>query len=208
MPITNSTLILVLHIWEDREMVVIYQDDNGNVVDRKKVLYKEKATSILVDKALLEGNGSLTKLADNGRDNCYYVVNDTNVCILHVEDGFNILVDHYIKNKDIVGELSKNNYGVYQDGYNRDWIKNTATRCLIGYDIKRIAYALPKRDGFELDHMAETFNELDKNKRFIPREMNVGPSHRVKIEIFGQDDLNDLINKIRKNEGKVGGIFI
>ena len=58
-----------------------------------------------------------------------------------------------------------------------------------------------------LDHEAETFNEKEKNKNFSENNVNKG-SHRVRVEISTNEDLQQLIEKIKENDEKPGGLFM
>lgn len=172
---------------------------------RQKVLNKDIATSILVSNELLKTCNLLTEVAKS-RDNIYYLVNGTNTVIMHVEEGFCILCDYIVKGKIIPELTQKEHYAVYQSS-GRDWIKNSATGQLIGYDIKYLIKGNRNRpQGTTLDHEAETFDEREKNKIFSTNNINKG-SHRVKLLIQTQDELCEIIDKIQKNKRK-GGLFI
>lgn len=182
--------------------VTIYMDETPV----KKVLDKAVATSILCDEAILEKSEQL-KLVAECRDNKFYLVDGTNTIIMHVEEGFCILTDYIVGEKNLAEMMSQEHYGVYQ--YNgRDWVKNSATSRLVGYDIKEIVTGVSGRPkGMTLDHEAETFNEMEKNKNFSTKNVNNG-SHRVKVVITSDDGLQQLIDKIIKNDNKSGGLFI
>lgn len=183
-------------------MVVIYIDEKP----RGKVLDKDIATSIMASNELLQANDSLKKVADC-RDNVYYHVKDTETVIMHVEDDFCILCDYNVKGKDLPEEMKKEHYAVYQLG-GRDWVKNSATGRLIGYDIKEFVHGYGIRPaGMTLDHEGETFDEREKNKNFSSTNYNNG-SHRVRVTINSQEALNELIDKIKENENKKGGMFL
>lgn len=181
--------------------------DNIYVYDepRRKVLNKNIATSILISNELLRTSSLLTEVA-NSRDNTYYLVKGTNTVIMHVEKGFCILCDYIVKGINIPALMQKEHYAVYQSS-GRDWIKNSATGQLIGYDIKYLVNGNRVRPrGTSLDHEAETFDEREKNKIFSTNNINKG-SHRIKCIIQTQDELCEIIDRIQKNKRK-GGIFI
>ena len=183
-------------------MIVIYFDEEK----RRKVLDKDTATSILCDVAILAACEKL-KLVAECRENKYYHVDNTNTVLMHVEEGFCILCDHILNEKNLPILMKNAHYAVYQSA-GRDWIKNSATGQLIGYDIKEFVTGHSGRpQGMTLDHKAETFNEMEKNKQFSPDNINEG-SHRIQVKIGTEDDLKDLIDKIIQNDGKPGGIFI
>ena len=183
-----------------------------------KILNKGVATSIICSETLLNNNIDLDFVADN-RENKYYNVIGTNVVIAHIEDDFCILVDYMVRTYNssntvsLPNMLSAAHYGVYQsesNKANRDWVKNTVTGKLIGYDIKEIIHGNGvKVAGSSLDHLVETLNELEKNKQFSTMNWNSG-SHRFRLEIKSQDDLNDLILRIRKMDSQPGpcGLFM
>lgn len=183
-------------------MIVIYFDEEK----RKKELDKDIATSILCNVAILEANKKL-KLVAECRDNKYYLVDKTNTVLMQVEDEFCILCDYIVDEKNLPIVMKNAHYAVYQSN-GRDWIKNSATGQLIGYDIKEFVTGQSGRpQGMTLDHVAETFNEMEKNKQFKTDNINEG-SHRIQVKISTEDDLNVLIDKIIQNDGKPGGIFI
>ena len=183
-------------------MIVIYFDEET----RRKVLDKDSSTSILCDVAILDASEKL-KLVAACRDNKYYLVGNTNTVLMHVEEGFCILCDYMVYEKVLPILMKNAHYAVYQSA-GRDWIKNSATGQLIGYDIKEFLTGQSGRpQGMTLDHMAETFNEMEKNKQFSTDNINEG-SHRIQVKISSEDDLNIFINQIIENDGKPGGIFI
>lgn len=182
-------------------IVIVYLGD-----EPKKVLDKTIATSIICSTDLLDSCAELTCVGEN-RDNRYYHVHDTNICIMHVEQEFCILVDKVIHGVDIPKFLAQHHYAVYQT--TRDWVKNTSTSNYIGYDIKNKLYHGLWNHDYQLDHWAETFNELDKSKRFIPASLNQnGYSHQRMYSISNIDDLNWLCNQIRVIDRLPGGYFI
>uniref|UniRef100_UPI004056CC48 hypothetical protein n=1 Tax=Acetatifactor sp. TaxID=1872090 RepID=UPI004056CC48 len=171
-----------------------------------KVLDKNTATSILCDDAML-GREKQLKLVAECRDNKYYLVEDTNTVLLHVEEGFCILTDYMVGEKNLAQLMQQEHYAVYQCN-GRDWIKNSATSRLVGYDIKEFVTGQSSRpQGMTLDHQAETFNEMEKNKSFSTNNVN-GGSHRVKVVIDSVEGLEELIAKIKENDGKSGGLFM
>ena len=177
------------------------------VMPQRKQLDKSRATSILCSKELLDNCEELTCVAQN-RDNVIYHVKDSNICIMHVEDSFCILVDYMINGVNIPDFIVQDHYGVYQSV--RDWVKST-TRAnkLIGYDIKERLYHTPYTKGYHLDHQAETFNELDKSKRFIPGSLNQnGYSHRRCRDINTMEELECLCERIRQIDKLPGGHYI
>ncbi len=171
-----------------------------------KVLDKNVATSILCDDVLLDKCEKLILVA-KCRENKYYLVEDTNTVLMHVEEGFCILTDYKVGDKNLVELMQRKHYAVYQNN-GRDWIKNSATSRLIGYDIKEFVTGQSGRpQGMTLDHLAETFNEKEKNKKFSNNNVN-GGSHRVKVVIKSCKELKDLIEKILENDGKPGGLSL
>lgn len=172
----------------------------------KKVLNKNASTSILCDEAQLSKCGQL-KLVAECRDNKYYLVNGTNTVLLHVEEGFCILTDYMVGKKNLAKLMEQEHYAVYQCN-GRDWVKNSATGRLVGYDIKEFVTGQSGRpEGMTLDHEAETFNEMEKNKSFSADNTNKG-SHRVRIVIISREGLQELIEKIKDNDGKPGGLSL
>lgn len=183
-------------------LVTIYMDEEP----KRKVLDKNVATSILCDDAML-GSSKQLKLVAECRDNKYYLVEDTNTVLLHVEEGFCILTDYMVGEKNLAELMQQEHYAVYQ--YNgRDWVRNSATCRLVGYDIKEFVTGQSGRPaGMTLDHEAETFNEMEKNKTFSSTNINEG-SHRVKVVINTDEGLQQLIQKIKDNDGNAGGLFM
>lgn len=198
-------------------LINIKQNRNGEF-EMAKVLNRDVATSIVCPTVLMHNNIDLDLVAEN-RENKYYNVIGTNVVIAHIEDDFCILVDYMVRTYNssnpvsLPNMLSASHYGVYQTENNlanRDWIKNTVTGRHIGYDIKEIIHGNGvKVAGSSLDHLVETLNELEKNKQFSTTNWNSG-SHRFRLEIKSQDDLNDLILRIRKMDSQPGpcGLFM
>lgn len=183
-------------------IITIYLDEEpvGKQLDKKA------ATSILCGDDILSKSDNLSKVAEC-RDNKYYLVKDTNTILLHVEDGFCILTDYMINEKNLAELMAREHYAVYQHN-GRDWIKNSVTSRLVGYDIKEFVTGIAGRpEGMTLDHEAETFNEMEKNKKFSACNVNSG-SHRVKVEILTEESLEELIVKIKDNDGQSGGIFL
>jgi hypothetical protein len=184
-------------------MVIIYPD--GEPVG--KILDHSRATSIMCANDRLSRKTDLI-LVGESRDNAYYYVTGSKSVIMHVEDDFCIFCDYMVSGIVIPKMLERNHYGVYQpqEDY-RDWIKNSATSKLIGYDIKDcLALQCPK--GQSLDHVGHTCDEREKNKHFSSNNINNG-SHRIKIEIQDDVDLDWLINKIRQDDRDNGhGMFL
>lgn len=171
-----------------------------------KVLDKNVATSILCDEVMLSKSSQLELVAEC-RDNKYYLVNGTNTVLLHVEEGFCILTDYMVDGKNLAKLMEQEHYGVYQSN-GRDWVRNSATSRFVGYDIKEFVTGQSGRpQGMTLDHEAETFNEMEKNKKFSANNVN-GGSHRVKVVIDSDEGLKELIEKIKANHGNPGGIFM
>jgi hypothetical protein len=182
-------------------MVTIYL---GNATVGK-VLNKDVATSILCEAEMLRNNSNLILVAEN-RDNKYYLVKETNTVIMHVEDDFCILTDYKVNGKNLVDMMLKEHYAVYQV-YGRDWVKNSATSQLVGYDIKLALYGKGCRpDGMTLDHRDATFDEREKVKQFSANNVNDG-SHRVRVIIYSPDGLDQFIDLIVRNEQKPGGLY-
>ncbi len=179
--------------------------ENGS--KSSKTLDPSIATSILCHSGILHSAKEFVYLGSN-KENEIFRVKHTNICIMHVECSFCILVDYIVDGIYIPGKILEQHYGVYQSKCCRDWIKNTRSRELIGYELKEFANKGTKCSGQELDHMAETFNELDKSKRFIPKELNAGASHRSRICINSNADLAWLIDKIKYIDNQVGGTFL
>ena len=80
---------------------------------RKKTLDKRIATSILISNELLKTSSLLTEVA-NSRDNIYYLVNDTNTVIMHVEEGFCMICAYIVKGKIHPKLIQKEQYALYQ----------------------------------------------------------------------------------------------
>ena len=172
----------------------------------KKVLDKRASTSILCSVDLLRSCEELTCVAFN-RDNEIFHVQGANICIMHVEEEFCILVDKVIHGVDIPKFLAQYHYAVYQT--TRDWVKNSSSSSYIGYNIKYKLYHGRWNHEYHLDHWAETFNELDKSKRFIPASLNQnGYSHQRSYTINNINDLNWICNRIREIDKLPGGTFI
>ena len=185
-----------------------------------KVLDKDVSSSILCDNDLLNSCADLNKIAENGY-NSYYKVLETNVCIMHVECGFCILVDDYVNiyNEPDAVSLPKmlvaTKYGVYQvkgDRTYRDWIKCTKNSRPIGHDIQDMVYgngaAIARKNGLTLDHGAETCNELISNCMYKADNFNNG-SHRVCVKITNEKELKELIEKIKKyDDNGATGFFL
>ena len=185
-----------------------------------KVLDKDVSSSIVCDNDLLNSCADLNKIAENGY-NSYYGVLGTNICIMHVECGFCILVDDYVNiyNEPDAVSLPKmlvaTKYGVYQvkgDRTYRDWIKCTKNSRPIGHDIQDIVYGngatIARKNGLTLDHGAETCNELIANCKYKDNNFNNG-SHRVCVKITNEKELKILIEKIKKYDDNGGtGFFL
>jgi hypothetical protein len=183
-------------------VIEIYTDNNEPA---GKVLDKKEATSILCNNEMLKNNEQLTRVGGL-RDNSYYLVEGTNCVIMHVEEGFCILCDYIISGINIPEKLMEEHYGVYQSS-GRDWVKNSATSQLIGYDIKNDLSAT-KLNGQTLDHEGHTFDEREKNKKFSNTNIN-GGSHRTRVGVDTDKDLDCLINKIKKDDQSNGhGMFL
>lgn len=183
-------------------MVVIYVDDEP----RGKVLDKNIATSIMVEDSLLQNNPNL-KMVAACRDNKYYQVTGTETVIMHVEEGFCILCDNKINGINLPLAMQQEHYAVYQSN-GRDWVKNSATSRLVGYDIKEFVHGYGARPaGMTLDHEAETFDERERNKKFSSNNVNEG-SHRVRVMIYDMNGLDDLIDKIKARGANSGALFL
>lgn len=183
-------------------MVIIYIDDEP----KKKILDKEVATSIMIDETLLQNNSNLQLVAEC-RDNKYYRIIGTETVIMHVEQGFCILCDNVVNGINVPAKMRQEHYAVYQKT-GRDWVKNSATGRLIGYDIKEFVHGYGVRPaGQTLDHAAETFDERERNKNFSPNNINRG-SHRVQVNVYDMNDLNGLIQKIRAKGDNPGALFL
>ncbi|MCR5836427.1 MAG: hypothetical protein K6G88_07965 [Lachnospiraceae bacterium] len=177
-----------------------------------KILDKQVATSILIDRELLNNCPDLRRVAQNG-ENVYYNVIGTNTCIMHVEQCFCILTTYLTKTfKDVedvnlAWMMSANRYGVYQLPCGRDIVRNTLTRRSVGYDILEMVYGNGVRTrGTTQEHYVETWNEKMENIAFITDNVNRG-SHRVKVEIYTIEDLEELIDRIKKMDGKRGWLY-
>lgn len=193
---------------EKNENVNYIFGEEGVTLPSGKVLDKNVATSILCSNDLLSNSSKLDKVAENS-NNAYYNVLETNICIMHVEAGFCILVDNKVKvfnEPDAVSlptMLSATKYGVYQvpgDKTYRDWIKCTKNSRPIGHDIQDMVHgngaAIARKNGLSLDHGAETCNELLTNCMYKSDNINNG-SHRVCVRINNEEDLKGLIQKIK-----------
>lgn len=185
-------------------MGVVYLDER-----EPKVLAPEQATSIICSNDLLSQNSRLRRVVTL-RDNIYYRVDNANVCIMHVEADFCIITDYQVTVYNQPGVicslpnmLSASHYGVYQTlnspGGSRDWVKNSSTGELIGYDIKKLIHG-PGCNvaGGQLEHLSWTLDERELVKSFGPnKERN---SHRVRFEITTMDELDWLIDKIIESD--------
>lgn len=183
-------------------MVIIYVD--GEI--KRKELDKDTATSILVEEVLLQDNKDL-QLVAQCRDNIYYHVIGTETVIMHVEDGFCILCDNMVNEISLPSLMQKEHYAVYQSS-GRDWVKNSATGRLIGYDIKEFVHGYGVRPaGQTLDHEAETFDERERNKNFSSHNINEG-SHRVCVKIYDRVGLDKFIDMIKTQGNQAGSLFL
>lgn len=190
---------------EEKEMIVIYIDEEP----KRKVLNKKVATSVICSREKLERSGKLKKVAES-QDNMYYSIEDCNACIMHVEDDFCIIIDNLVniynepnKKCSLPALLAAGHYAVYQTinspGGNRDWIKNSGTSELIGYDIKNLIHGPGcKVAGTQLEHLSWTLDEREAHKIFGPNKAR--NSHRVKVEIETMEDLDWMIDKIVDSE--------
>lgn len=185
-------------------MGVIYLNEKAT-----KVLEKEQATSIVCSNDLLGQNSRLCRIVTL-RDNIYYRVDNTNVCIMHVEAEFCIIIDYQVTVYNQPGVicslpnmLASSHYGVYQTlnypGGSRDWVKNSSTGELIGYDIKKLIHG-PGCNvaGAQLEHLSWTLDERELVKDFGPNKER--DSHRVRVEISTMNELNWLIDKIIESD--------
>ena len=173
----------------------------------KKVLIKKYATSILCEKKLLDQSQRLEIVGEN-KDNVYYWIKGSNSVIMHVEDDFCILVDYMVEvynqtNKCSLPNLLEKKHYTVQQIRGRDWIKSSSNK--IGYDIKSIIHGIVTRPpNMTLDHLAETYDEREKNKEFS-KNINHG-SHRV-IKVIGtMKQLDELIDRVIYSEKKKAGI--
>lgn len=181
-----------------------------------KKLYKPMATSLVIPIALLEQCNEVRLVAKN-RENAYFHIMGTNMCIAHIEEDFCCLTDYMVTTigspeelRSLPHILSGQHFGVYQipnsSGMKtRDWIMNSSTNMPIGHVIK---YAIHGQEcklvGQTMDHEAETWNELDANIAFKYDNINKG-SHKRPRFIRTLEELLKFINSIREYE-KNGGI--
>jgi hypothetical protein len=181
----------------------------------EKKLNKGIATSIMCSKDMLDGYEKVELMVGKNGDNAYYHVKDSNTVIVHIEKGFCILEDYIAKdlngNKILLpSHMCRFHYGVYQnqdEKNNRDWVKNTVTSDVVGYDIKKVLHNIQgKPVGMTLDHGDATFDEREKVKVFKNDNYNDG-SHRLKIEIETTAELEKLIKFIVYNEKENDGIM-
>lgn len=176
---------------------------------------KETSTSIICRLELLESNNRL-KLVARKRDNRYFLVKGTNSVIMHVKEDCCILLNYMVhthnsedkQNLSVI--LSIRHFGVYKEK-KRDWIKDTATSEILGHVIQKIVYGDVvvedyKKQGMTLDHGAETWNEKIENCMYKKDNWNNG-SHRIPVRIENQNQLNILIYKIIKMDGKEGYLY-
>lgn len=174
--------------------------------EKTKTLSKAGSTSIIVKKELLENSENLTRVGEN-RDNVYYLIDDSQSVIMHVEQDFAIICDYVVNGVNLPQRMLQKHYGVYQF-CGRDWVKNTVTSRLIGYDIKRFLYGNEcQPDGTTLDHVSATFDERDKYKEFSKNNVNHG-SHRVQIIVRTQEELNRLLTETRVGESSSFSPFL
>lgn len=174
--------------------------------EKTKTLSKAGATSIIVKKELLENSENLTRVGEN-RDNVYYLIDDSQSVIMHVEQDFAIICDYVVNGIDLPKRMLQEHYGVYQCR-GRDWVKNTVTSHLVGYDIKRFLYGKGYQPvGTTLDHVSATFDERDKYKEFSRSNVNHG-SHRVQIIVRTQEELKWLLKKTRAGESSSYSPFL
>jgi len=66
-----------------------------NYDNKLKKLDVDVATSIICNRVLLDENVRTT-LITNNRDNRYYLVQDTNTVIMHIEEDFCVLIDNKV----------------------------------------------------------------------------------------------------------------
>ena len=170
-----------------------------------KVLCKCNSTSIICNVDLLDNNSGLELVAAN-RDNRYYHVKGSNSVLLHVEEGFCILVDNMVQTYNSGEEeyslprmLSAQHYGVYQSVDGRDWVKGTSSNRAIGHDIQDLVYGngakVAREHGETLDHGAETHNEKLVNCMYKPDNTNNG-SHRIKRVLDTPEKLDEYIDAV------------
>lgn len=174
---------------------------------REKELDRQFSTSILVDGNLLSKCKELELVVSN-RDNNYYHIIGTNVVIVDVTEGFSVLTDYLVttvdepkKKQSLPHILSAIHFSVYQWN-GRDWVKSSKEIKQFGYYVK---YAIHGRGialrGQSLDHLAETFNELDCNTRLVEKNHNEG-SHRYCIHITNMEELLDFVQAVRRYEAR------
>ena len=188
----------------EKIMGVVYLNERA-----PKVLVPEQSTSIICNNSLLSQNRRLKRVAAS-RDNLYYNIYNTNACIMHVEADFCIITDYKVMVYNQPGVvcslpnmLSASHYAVYQVlnglGGSRDWVKNSATSQLIGYDIKTLIHGPGCAiAGDQLEHLSWTLDERELFKSFGPNKER--DSHRIRIEISTMDELDQLIDKIIESE--------
>lgn len=131
-------------------------------------------------------------------------------CIMHVEADFCIITDYKVMVYNQPGVvcslpnmLSASHYAVYQVlnglGGSRDWVKNSATSQLIGYDIKTLIHGPGCAiAGDQLEHLSWTLDERELFKSFGPNKER--DSHRIRTEISTMDELDQLIDKIIESD--------
>lgn len=149
------------------------------------------STSIICSVNLLDGNSRLSLVAEKG-NNRYYHIEGSNSAVMHVEQDFCILLDYMVKTYksgdtefSLPCMLSARHYGVYQNDQARDWVKGTSGSRPIGHDIQDLVYGdgaeLARKQGYTLDHGAETHNEKTVNCHYKTREENRNDgSHRIR----------------------------
>lgn len=177
---------------------------------KEKKLDKTIATSILISSNLMRKCDELKLIAKN-RENEYFYVKGTNMIIAHIEKDFCCLTDYMITTvsnpeelQSLPHMLSAVHLAVYQKKErhwtSRDWIANSANNMRIGYIIKYLIHGQGcKLAGQTLDHLAETWNELDANTKFTFNNINEG-SHRKPIFIDNMEQLLAFIEILRQYE--------
>lgn len=189
------------------------------LITERKVLEKDIATSIIISTELMRKCEELKMLTTN-RENEYYHIKQTNLAIAHIEKDFCCLTDYMVTTvsnpeelQSLPHMLSAVHFAVYQRRTkywtSRDWIENSANNMKIGYIIKYLIHGQGcKLTGQSLDHLSETWNELDVNNEFTYNNPNDG-SHRKPIFINTIDQLLAFIEVLRAYEknGAAGYVF-
>lgn len=180
-----------------------------------KELCPKDATSIICSESLLSESTRLTQIYPNAQ-NKYFLIIGTNTVIMMVESEFCILIDYqqYIDRIGTIGvipyELINTKYTMQRIN-NRDWTIKSGKGTRIAYDVQEIIHSkqkvgIWKDHKYSVDHSCETYDERAAHT-YLTHHNPTDKSHRVRVELNSQNDLNDFIDDIFTAEKQNDGVY-